>query len=133
MIWSASDTCISSVSGIVSAESTRIKLHPTRSVLSQYESVGENDIYHMWTPVSSMGPDVDWCTATGCMRTRSHTQRSGMASFLVSCPVCAGPWPSPGSLTCGYLFRRREHHLAMYQMTVFQGVLLGRTGRVRFG
>ena len=83
----------------------------------------------LWTPVSSMRPHVDWCTVTGCIRTCSHTQRSGRASFLASCPVCAGPWPSPGSLTCGYIFRRRERHLAMYQMTVFQGVLLGRTGR----
>ena len=64
-----------------------------------------------------MRPDVDWHTITRCIRTRSHTQRSGRASFLASCPVCAGPWPSPGSLTCGYLFRRWERHLAMCQMT----------------
>ena len=47
-----------------------------------------------------------------------------MVSSLASCPVRAGPWPSPGSLTCGSLFRRREHHLARSQLTVFRGVLL---------
>ena len=40
---------IISVSGIVSAESTRNKLYPTRSVLSQYESIGKDDIYHSCT------------------------------------------------------------------------------------
>ena len=73
--------------------------------------------------VASTRPDIDWCTVTGCIRIRFHTRRSRRASFHTSYPVCAGPWPSPGSLICGSLFRRRERHLTMYQLTVFQGLL----------
>ena len=86
----------------------------------------------LWTLASSMRPVVDWYTVTGCIRTHSHTRHSGMVSSLASCPVRAGPWPSPGSLTCGSLFRRRERHLAMSQQTVFRRVLLDGTGRVLF-
>ena len=43
----------------------------------------------LWTPVSSMRPDVDWCTVTGCIRTHSHTRRSrgggGVIPRLLSC------------------------------------------------
>ena len=45
----------------------------------------------LWTPVSSMRPDVDWCTVTECIRTRFHPWAARLTHLQISIPASGAP------------------------------------------
>ena len=84
---------------------------------------------HVWQTalrpdVSGVAVDARLFHEAGCRlvhRYRVYEDLFPHPALLASSPVCARPWPSPGSLTCGSLFRRRERHLARSQLILFRG------------
>ena len=71
------------------------------------ETYGSSDVVPDTISPPPGFPPFSWLIVSECVAVER------LVSSLASCPVCARLWPSPGSLTCGSLFRRRERHLAM--------------------